>query len=93
HSEQGEERFTIERRADDTVWYELFAFAKPKHILARVGYPLTRLVQKRFARDSGEAMRAAVADTPAHEHSRFARGDALSREEKKDAEVKKGEQV
>lgn len=93
HSEQGEERFTIERRQDDTVWYELLAFAKPKHILARVGYPLTRLVQKRFARASGEAMRAAVAETPVHEQLRFARGDALSREEKKDAEVKKGEQV
>ncbi len=70
HSEQGEERFTIERRANDTVWYELLAFAKPKHVLARVGYLLTRSVQKRFARDSGEVMRAAVAETPAHE--RFA---------------------
>jgi len=77
HSEQGEERFTIERREDDTVWYELLAFAKPKHILARAGYPLTRSVQKRFARDSGEVMRAAVAETPTHEHSRFARDDAL----------------
>lgn len=62
HVEQGEERFTVEwRRADNTVWYELLAFAKPKHILARIGYPLTRLVQKRFAKDSGEAMRAEVA--------------------------------
>ncbi len=61
HVEQGEERFTVEwRRADDTVWYQLLAFAKPKHILARIGYPVTRLIQRRFARESGAAMCKAV---------------------------------
>ncbi len=62
HVEQGEERFTIERRHEDedAVWYELFAFARPKHILAWLGYPLARLIQRRFAEDSGEAMRAAT---------------------------------
>jgi uncharacterized protein (UPF0548 family) len=33
HSEEGEERFTVERRrADDSVWYELLSFARPHHI-------------------------------------------------------------
>jgi len=37
HSETGEERFTVEwRRDDDTVWYELLAFARPHHILAKI---------------------------------------------------------
>ena len=35
HSERGEERFTVEwHHHDDSVWYELFAFAAPKHLLA-----------------------------------------------------------
>jgi uncharacterized protein (UPF0548 family) len=61
HTETGEERFTVEwRQSDDSVWYELFAFARPRHALAKAGYPLTRFVQKRFAADSQRAMLAAV---------------------------------
>ncbi len=59
HSERGEERFTVEwHRGDDSVWYEVFAFAGPQHLLAKVGYPVARLVQKRFALDSERVMRA-----------------------------------
>ena len=61
HMEQGEERFTVEwHQRDDSVWYELFAFARPRHVLAKAAYSLTRLVQKRFAADSHRAMLAAV---------------------------------
>ena len=61
HMEQGEERFTVEwHAADDSVWYELFAFARPNGLLAWIGYPVVRLVQRRFARDSYRAMRRAV---------------------------------
>ena len=57
HSEEGEERFTVEwNRADDSVWYELLAFARPHHILARIGFPFVGLFQRKFARDSGRAM-------------------------------------
>jgi uncharacterized protein (UPF0548 family) len=57
HAECGEERFTIEyHRADQTVWYDVFAFSKPRHILARAGYPISRFLQKRFARESLKAM-------------------------------------
>jgi hypothetical protein len=38
HVERGEERFTVEwHRAYDSVFYEVFAFARPAHPLARVG--------------------------------------------------------
>jgi uncharacterized protein (UPF0548 family) len=61
HVERGEERFTVEwHRADGSVWYEVFAFARPAHPLARVGSPFVRLVQRRFAVDSLRAMAAAV---------------------------------
>ena len=58
HLEAGEERFLVEwNRTDDTVWYDILAFSRPHHWLARVGYPVARLFQKRFARDSKHAMR------------------------------------
>ena len=61
HVEQGEERFSVEYHPDDnSVWYDLFAFSRPRHILARLGYPMSRQLQKRFARDSLKAMRRAV---------------------------------
>ena len=61
HIEQGEERFIVEwNREDDSVWYDLFAFSKPRNLLARLGYPMSRALQKRFAEDSKQAMRRAV---------------------------------
>jgi len=59
HGERGEERFTVELNADQTVWYDLYAFSRPSTV-ARVAYPFTRLLQKRFARDSKVAMQKAV---------------------------------
>jgi uncharacterized protein (UPF0548 family) len=62
HVEQGEERFTVEwRMADNTVWYEILAISRPRHWLARLGYPLTRRLQRRFGRESLLAMQRAVA--------------------------------
>jgi uncharacterized protein (UPF0548 family) len=52
HVERGEERFTVEWGADDSVWYDICAFSRPKHPLARLGFPMTRMLQKRFVRDS-----------------------------------------
>lgn len=61
HMESGEERFSIEwRKEDDSVWYDLFAFSRPRHPLARIGKPLSRRLQRRFARDSLQAMARAV---------------------------------
>ena len=62
HAERGEERFLVEwSHEDDSVFYDVFAFSRPNHPLAWLGYPFVRLLQKRFARDSKEAMRRAVA--------------------------------
>lgn len=60
HAESGEERFSVEfHEADQAVWYDLYAFSQPK-ALARLVYPFTRSLQKRFARDSKLAMQRAV---------------------------------
>jgi len=61
HVESGEERFSVEwHLGDDSVWYDLFAFSRPRHPLARLGMPLIRSLQRRFARDSLQAMLRAV---------------------------------
>lgn len=61
HVECGEERFTVEyHHSDGAVWYDLFAFSKPSHILAKAGYPISRMLQKQFARDSLKAMKRAM---------------------------------
>jgi uncharacterized protein (UPF0548 family) len=52
HVERGEERFLIEWLADDSVWYDIFAFSRPQHPLVRLSAPLARMLQKQFARDS-----------------------------------------
>lgn len=52
HAESGQERFAVFRQADDSIWYEIEAWSRPRHFLARAAYPLTRALQKRFARDS-----------------------------------------
>lgn len=57
HAATGEERFLIEwNQADDSVWYDILSFSRPRHILARLGHPLFRHKQKQFARDSSVAM-------------------------------------
>ena len=62
HAERGEERFTIEWQGnDDSVWYDILAFSQP-NLLAKLGYPLTRRLQKKFARDSLAAMVKTVSE-------------------------------
>ena len=62
HAERGEERFLVEwSHEDDSVYYDVFAFSRPNHLLAWLGYPFARVLQRRFARDSKEAMKRAVA--------------------------------
>jgi uncharacterized protein (UPF0548 family) len=62
HVECGEERFTVEWCADDdSVWYDLLAFSVPGRLVTRLGYPIVRQLQKRFAVDSMRAMVRTVA--------------------------------
>jgi uncharacterized protein (UPF0548 family) len=58
HAERGEERFGVEwhRGLDGSVYYDVFAFSRPKHLLAWLGFPFARVLQRRFARDSKRAM-------------------------------------
>jgi len=62
HAERGEEIFEVSHRAhSDEVVYRIRAASQPRAVLARTGYPLVRRLQARFRRDSGDAMRRAVA--------------------------------
>ncbi len=62
--ERGEERFLLEwDSATDAVFYDLLAVSQPAHLLARLGYPITRHFQHKFARDSHRQMREEVRAT------------------------------
>ena len=64
HAESGEERFTVEwNRDEDTIWYDILAFSRPRQMLARLGYPLSRSLQRKFAKGSKLAMLQSVRDT------------------------------
>jgi len=60
HVERGEERFLIEWRLDNTVWYDILAFSRPQHPLVKLSSPLARRLQKRFARESLARMKSAT---------------------------------
>jgi uncharacterized protein (UPF0548 family) len=60
HAESGEERFQVEWRKDDSVWYDILAFSRPNQLFARLAYPYVRQKQKQFARESKLAMKDAV---------------------------------
>ena len=62
HAEAGEERFRVSfDPRTEAVVYEIAAFSRPAIALTRLGYPLARRVQKRFARASAVALARAVA--------------------------------
>ena len=53
HAEEGEERFLLTLDpATEEVHYELEAVSRPQHWLAKIGYPVTRSFQHKFASDS-----------------------------------------
>eukprot|EP01024_Parvocaulis_polyphysoides_P008848 TRINITY_DN12658_c0_g1_i7.p2 TRINITY_DN12658_c0_g1~~TRINITY_DN12658_c0_g1_i7.p2 ORF type:complete len:231 (-),score=15.99 TRINITY_DN12658_c0_g1_i7:1165-1764(-) len=57
HLLAGEESFRIEwDRSDNSVWYKIYTFSKPSHPLAVLAYPIVRLQQSRFCRDSKKKM-------------------------------------
>lgn len=61
HIATGEERFVVSwDQEDDRVYYEILAFSRPHHLLAKIGYPLIRQMQRRFRRESSAAMREYV---------------------------------
>lgn len=61
HVEEGEERFLISISPDTgEVVYALEAVSRPQASFARFGYPITRTMQHKFARESHRRMRRAV---------------------------------
>ena len=61
HSEMGEEIFEVDLNSDTgDVTYRIHAASRPRAVLARIGYPIARLLQGRFRRDSVEAMKRAM---------------------------------
>jgi uncharacterized protein (UPF0548 family) len=57
HAESGEESFAIEREGGD-VWLNIRAVSRPRAALAKVGYPISRRLQKRFREDVGNALKS-----------------------------------
>lgn len=61
HVEEGQERFLLEfDPVTEAVLYSIEAVSRPRHPLARLGWPFTRAMQHRFARDSHARMLRAV---------------------------------
>lgn len=56
HAEKGEELFLVSRDEQGQVFFELKAFSLPHHLLAKLGKPVVRHLQKRFAKDAQKAM-------------------------------------
>ena len=62
HAESGEERFRVSfDPVTEEVHYHLAAFSRPAIALSKLGYPLARLLQKRFAVSSAQALAQAAA--------------------------------
>jgi uncharacterized protein (UPF0548 family) len=63
HGERGEETFIIEwLHSDDSVWYDLRSFSRPGQLLTALGYPIARMLQNRFARESTQMMLKVVGE-------------------------------
>ncbi len=61
HLMRGEEWFVVDHRTDDSVHLHIISFARPRHWLAWLTYPLVRFLQKRFARDAARNLADLVA--------------------------------
>ena len=61
HVERGEERFAVRfDSVSEQVTYEITAFSRPAALLAKLGLPFARRVQKRVALASGRALAHAL---------------------------------
>ncbi len=61
HMLRGEERFCVEwDMTSNDVVYEIYSFCRPHRLLAYLGWPFIVLLQKRFLKQSLDAMERAV---------------------------------
>src|SRR5438552_15288555 len=65
HAERGEEIFEVllEPESEEVI-YRIRAVSKPRAALARIGFPITRVFQERFRRDSLGALQRAISENP-----------------------------
>ncbi len=65
HAERGEEIFKLSIRQDTgDVVYTIRAVSQPRALLARVGFPIARSLQRRFRHDSAAALARRLAKEP-----------------------------
>ena len=57
HAESGEELFQVKMYENGQVYYEIQAFSRPRHWMARLGFPLARYYQRQFVKDSLKNMK------------------------------------
>ncbi|MEK6237844.1 MAG: DUF1990 domain-containing protein [Planctomycetales bacterium] len=60
HAETGEDRFSVKRMPDGSTRYEIYAVSRPRQWLVWMGYPVTRVMQRRFRADSAAALQRYV---------------------------------
>lgn len=65
HAERGEEIFEVLLEPEsEQVVYRIRAVSKPGAALARIGFPITRVFQERFRRDSLGALQRVIRENP-----------------------------
>ena len=57
HVEMGEEVFWIEKDNEGNVSYHIKAFSKPKFWMAKLTYPMARIYQRKFVKESMATMK------------------------------------
>ncbi len=62
HIESGEELFLVEINQQNEVFYSIKAFSRPRHFLAKIGYPIIRILQERFRQDSMKEVKLQCVD-------------------------------
>ena len=63
HAARGEERFLIEcDRADNSVWYDISAFSRPRSFLTWLGYPIVRRRRSHLAGNRQQSCSSLFAD-------------------------------
>ena len=64
HPERGEEAFIVERDTEDHATFSIIAFSKPAALLARLGKPVARSIQRRTTRAYLDALNRYVVSEP-----------------------------
>lgn len=67
HVEEGQERFVLEMNNDGSVFYVIEAVSRPRATLAKIGYPVTRIMQRRFSGHSHDRMWMALTQAAAEQ--------------------------